>query len=128
MYLMDNHAAPISLIFICLMEVVAVSWFYGQYTLTVLLCAIRLLAEYPLPSAVPQYTLTVLLCANRLLAEYPLPSAVPQYTLTAVLCAIRLLAEYTLPLAFPQYTLTVAPFPQQFHSTHSQWRFSLLGC
>ena len=60
-YLMDNHAAPISLIFICLMEVVAVSWFYGQYTLTVLLCANRLLAEYPLPSAVPQYTLTVAL-------------------------------------------------------------------
>ncbi|KAK7088491.1 hypothetical protein V1264_022404 [Littorina saxatilis] len=28
-YLMDTHAAPISLIFICLMEVVAVNWIYG---------------------------------------------------------------------------------------------------
>ncbi|KAL8591588.1 hypothetical protein ACOMHN_055555 [Nucella lapillus] len=28
-YLMDKHAAPISLIFICFMEVIAVNWFYG---------------------------------------------------------------------------------------------------
>lgn len=28
-YLMDTHAAPISLIFICFTEVIAVNWFYG---------------------------------------------------------------------------------------------------
>ena len=53
---------------------------------SVVFCAIRLLAKYTLPSAVPQYTLTVGLCAIRLLAEYPLPTAVPQYTLTVALC------------------------------------------
>nr|KAG5694278.1 hypothetical protein BaRGS_031996 [Batillaria attramentaria] len=28
-YLMDTHAAPISLLFICFVEVIAVNWFYG---------------------------------------------------------------------------------------------------
>ena len=29
--LLDRHAAPISLIFICFCEAIAVSWFYGEY-------------------------------------------------------------------------------------------------
>jgi len=32
--LLDTHAAPVALIFICFVEAVAVSWFYGKCILS----------------------------------------------------------------------------------------------
>lgn len=33
--LMDTHAAPVALIFICFIEAIAVSWFYGKSVLKI---------------------------------------------------------------------------------------------